>query len=572
MKYFTITLFFIISLNVSAFAQERNAVPVWRAALGGMMIGNPVSQVESVAIILDSGTLSCYSNRGNFLWNYYAGGRLGPFLTRSREGTSYICRTNGTFIAVNRAGRELWRQRLGETLSAPVIVGWDGRIFVPTAKKLFCYTAAGNLLWYKSFDTPLVFGPEEDLQGGVILGLEGGKILHINHFGETRGFELAENPAIVVPLLANTEEEISGANRQLSSQNRLILISVSKNGQLSVLGEEKDETSLPLLPGLPLQAVSRNENIAFTLSNNRVVLMSYRDKSMLWAGETQNITEENPKTLAMLYDERGIYVISKSGAAGFTEDGRRLWIINILGSAAMPVFSGEGLLYSGGTDWILYAYRLEERVLGIKQSLYGPEPEGSYGLGNPGPSSWSEYYFKNDESEVRRELAYIRETILAGRIGTNEAEYAAYLMETASNAVFNIRRGIPRPEVNAAQRIRALQLLSYIGSRETIPFLVTIFNHDPEPAVQAAAAEAIGKIGVDPEGIALKAFSTKIYSAATRQNAQVLNAAAIAAASLCRFSGPPLSGDGITFLLLLASSGMPRSVQNQARRELETLR
>ncbi|MDR2900159.1 MAG: hypothetical protein LBV20_01385 [Treponema sp.] len=565
MRRFTISIALIISLSVQVFTQEKTAVPVWRAALSGMMIGNPVSQVESVAIILDSGNLSCYSRRGNLLWNYFAGGKLGPFISRSREGTSYISRTNGTLIAVNRAGKELWRRPLGNTLSAPVIIGWDGRIFVPTEKALFCYTAAGYLLWSASFDNPIVFGPTKDLQGGVILGLDGGTILHINQFGETASFQLTENPALVVPVLSAPE------NAESALQDRLRLIAASKNGTLSVLGEHNDEAPLPSLPGSPLQAISRNGNIAFTLQNNKVILVSYSDKSILWTGETQDLSASSTQTLGMIYDERGIYAVSQNGASGFTEDGRRLWIINIQGSAAMTAFSDEGLLYSGGDNWILYAYRLEERILGAKQSVYGPAPEGSYGLGNPGPSSWDGYYFRNDDTELRRELNRIESTILSGKTGANEAEYTAYLMELASGAISNSGRNASSP-VQAAQRVHALQLLSYIGSRETIPFLVTIFEKDPEPAAQAKAAEAIGRIGVDPEGLALKAFSMKIYSAASQRNVQVLSAAVKAAASLCRFSGPPLSDDGIKLLLLLASDPMPRLVRNQARQELETLR
>ncbi len=563
-----IALILIVSLYIPGYSQERIAEPVWRAALRGMMIGNPVSQVESVALVLDSGNLCCYSIQGNLLWSYYAGGRLGPFITRSREGTSYICRTNGMLIAVNRSGRELWRKNLGAALFAPVITGWDGRIFVPTEKRLSCYTAAGYLLWSQSFGAPVILGPVKDLQGGVILGLEGGTILHINHFGETRSFEPAEKPVLVVPVLSRLANEENG---DTSSQDRLMLIAAGQSGNLNVLGDDAEDVSLPSLPGTPLHAVSRNGNIAFTLQNNRIILMSYEDKTILWGGESQNLTASAPDSVNMLYDERGIYVVSQNGASGFTEDGRRLWIINIRGSAAMPSFSDEGLLYSGGADWILYAYRLEERVLGIKQSVYGPAPEGFYGLGNPGPSSWSGYYFRNDEAEIRRELRMIEERILSGRIGVNEAEYTAYLMETASGAISDSRLSA-FAVIHTAHRVKALQLLSFIGSRETIPFLVSIFNRDPDPSVQAAAASAIGKIGVDPEGTALKAFNMKIYSPAVQRNEQVLTAVAEAAASLCRFSGPPLSEDGIKLLVLLADNAMPRLARKQAEKELKILR
>lgn len=557
-------LFLILCLgHIQGYAQEPPADPIWRQALGGALLGKPASQAESVAVLLDSGNLRCYSRRGTLLWDYYAGGKLGPFITRSREGTSYISRTNGTLIAVNRSGRELWKKSPGEPLAAPVIVGWDGRIFVPTIKGLSCYTAAGYLLWFKKFDTPLVFGPLADLQGGLILGLDGGKVLHINHLGETRSFDLPGNPALVVPVLSRSREGTSG----LFPPEQLVLVAADRTGKLSILGET-GESPLPQLPGSPLKAISRNDKIAFVLQNNRVVLLSYNEKNILWTGETQNLSGAASASVDMLYDERGIYVVSRDGAAGFTEDGRRLWIIHIQGAVGLPVFSDDGLLYSGGANWILHAYRLEERILGMKQSVYGPVPEGSYGLGAPGPSSWDGYYFRNDETEITRELDAIEKNIHAGKTGANEPDYVAYLMELASGALSSPGT----TQIHVTFRVRALQLLAYMGSRETIPFLVRVFNRDPEPLVQATAAETIGRIGVDPDGVALRAFSMKIYSAAAPRNEQVLTAVAGATASLCRFSGPPLSDAGIKMLVLLANDTMPSAVRNQARKEMDSLR
>jgi outer membrane protein assembly factor BamB len=581
-KYFTIIFFLITNLHFQVFSQEKPAVPVWRAALSGKMMGNPVSQVESVAVLLDSGNLCCYSSQGNFLWNYFAGGKLGPYISRSREGTSYISRTNGIFIAINRSGREIWRKDLGETLAAPAIIGWDGRIFVPTSKKLFCYTAAGSLLWSQSFDRSLVFGPIADLQGGIILGTDGGIIHHINHFGEIQRFEQAENPAFVVPVLvdaANTSEEMAEfrkTDEKVSSQPQLFLIAADKTGKLSVLGEnhlgeENVRPPLPALPSRPLQAVSRSGNIVFTLQNSQVVLMSFQDRSIVWTAQSQNVSSSSTETLNMIYDERGIYVVSQNGASGFTEDGRRLWIINIQGTAAMTAFSDEGLLYSGGNNWILYAYRLEDRIRRIKQSVYGPAPEGSYEMGNPGSSSWDGYPYRYEEVQINRTLKTIEEKIQTGTVGNNEKEYTAYLMDLASNAVSSFRRGTT-PTVQITHRARALQLLAFIGSRETIPFLARIFDQDPEIVVQAAAAETIGKIGVDPDGIALKAFNMKIYSPAAQRNEQVLLAVTKAAASLCRFSGTILSGESIKLLGILATQTMPLLVRNQAKKELATLR
>jgi outer membrane protein assembly factor BamB len=105
-----------------------------RQALGGFVLGNPVAQAESVVAVTDGGNLKSFSSQGTPLWDYYARGRLTPFVSRSREGTSYICRTNGLFIAVNRTGRELWRLDLKSPIVCPVLIGWDGRLFIFTDK------------------------------------------------------------------------------------------------------------------------------------------------------------------------------------------------------------------------------------------------------------------------------------------------------------------------------------------------------------------------------------------------------------------------------------------------------
>jgi outer membrane protein assembly factor BamB len=121
-------------------------------------------------------------------------------------------------------------------------------------------------------------------------------------------------------------------------------------------------------------------------------------------------------------------------------------------------------------------------------------------------------------------------------------------------------------------RTEALRLLGYIGSRETIPFLAYVCSVDPEPAVKAAAAAAIGRIGVDPEGIAFRAFTNMIYPPGPPQDDRVLLAVASAIGALCRFSGPPLSETGAKLLAALQSPERALTVQRRAREELSSLR
>ncbi|MDR2370901.1 MAG: PQQ-like beta-propeller repeat protein, partial [Treponema sp.] len=177
-----------------------DAEPIWRQALGGAVTGLPAVQAQSAVVVLDGGNIKAYSTGGRPLWNYAARGKLSPFITRSREGTSYISRTNGIFFAVNRAGREIWQIRPGAPLSGQAVCGWDGRIFVPTGRKISCYTASGHLLWERNFDEQIDISPALEQNGGIILTLEKGGLLRISPFGTVRSITLSSLPQSIVSL------------------------------------------------------------------------------------------------------------------------------------------------------------------------------------------------------------------------------------------------------------------------------------------------------------------------------------------------------------------------------------
>jgi outer membrane protein assembly factor BamB len=512
--------------------------------------------VESVTLVCDGGNLKSYGRQGKLLWNYFARGRLGPFLSRSPEGTSYICGTNGNLIAVNRSGRELWRIRLEAPINFPVLIGWDGRIFVFTPGKVRCCTAAGYTLWSRDLGGTPAAAPQGDHRGGLVLAREDGEILEIDPFGGIQSRRVSAPPAVLVPL------EAAGGGAPL-----LVLY---KNGGAELSRRGGPPAALPSLGGTPLKGVSRGDTAAITLEDGRVVCLSPGEGRILWTGQSHVSPGTAAADLTMIYDERGIYVLSTAGATGIAGDGQRLWLIRLDGAAAGPAWGDEGILYSGGTDWLLYAYRLEEQVRLRKQSIYGPAPEGNYGTDSPPPSPWADDYPYFGEDGVSARLGEIREAIRRGETGTAEMAYTAYLMETAGSLGANPARDI-RLYPSVQHRAEAVRLLAYIGSRETIPFLAGLLRRDPDSPVKAAAAEAIGRIGVDPEGAALRAFAALIFPPLPYRDEQTLTAVAAAAGSLCRFSGPPLSEAAVKILVALSGDDRPGAVRRRAQRELASL-
>ena len=522
--------------------------------MGGAVISLPSVQAQSAVVALDGGNIRAYSTAGTPMWNYSARGRISPFVTRSREGTSYFSRTNGILISLNRAGRELWRRDLGSPLAAHVIVGWDGRLFVPVEKKILCYTASGNLLWTKTFESPYSVAPKADRNGGLMLALENKEVHRIDPFGNTHIWMLYDAPAIL-----------------LSIENQRVVV-LYADGAMEILGAAQDwfmgaqsevhSAVLPRLPSNPIAAASRGNNFAVTMNDGRIAFVSLDEGKIVWTGNSHirefTSTGGRPELEAeMFFDERGIYILSKNGASCFSPNGTRLWFTFLQNAAAIPAFGNDGVLYSGGRDWILYSYKIEDRVLPEKNALYGPVPEGNYGMGRPRVNNTLNIPL--NENERRARIEQIARGISAGRVGADEPAWKSFLL-TVSTGQDHIQL-----------RLGAINLLGKIGSQETIPWLVNIFNNESEPMIRAAAVNAIGEIGVDPQGYAIQTFLYAIIYGHARDG-QVLAAIASATGALCRFSGPPLSETGIRILNLIAAGNQPPLARRQATRELSSLR
>jgi len=412
-------------------------------------------------------------------------------------------------------------------------------VFVPTARKMFCYTASGNLLWTRDLANAVSAGPWLDQNGGVLLALEKGDALRIDPYGAVTVLKL---PA--------------GARLLLSSGSSVM--AMYPNGDVQLLDPSLPDAkpvNAPRLPSPPLAAVSRGNTIAAALANGQVMLISPNGVAQ-WSADTH---ARQLNEAAVVYDERGIYVLSASGASSFTVDGKRLWFTTLKNASGVPAFDDNGVLYSGGTDWILYTWKLEERAARQRLTLYGSAPPGVYGKGLYPPAAFTGYY---DEAKVKEQLDAIHRGIQAGRIGENEREWLAYLMNIAQSGE---RQGI----FSIGLRVEALRLLSLMGSGETMTWLARFFRTEQEPLVKAAAARAIGGIGLDPNGRAIQELLAVAIEGNVHDD-RVLVAVAAAAGALCRFSGPPLFDSGARILVLL-SNNPPQSVQRQAREELDSL-
>jgi outer membrane protein assembly factor BamB len=242
-------------------------------------------------------------------------------------------------------------------------------------------------------------------------------------------------------------------------------------------------------------------------------------------------------------------------------------------SSSVPAISDEGLLYACGIDDILRVYKIEVRPRTVTTNrYYGAEPEGNYGMGNPPPSPWAGQRSRFIDSDQERTYEEISLAVRTGQIGLNEPIYVAYMMEMISSHFGTPNESQVRPDVRPTQRVRLINLLAMVGSRETIPFLWNVFDRDPEPAVRSACAEAIGRIGVDPTGRSFHSYYYLLSPNNPNVDPHLVLAASSSIARICRFGGPPLAHEGIRVLRYFSNlPSVPNRVRLQIRAEIDGL-
>lgn len=578
-KYFQLTVILFMFTAGLLSAQERvnprnapvSAAPLWQAEIGYTVRSTPHLQASSAVLAGEDGRLRAFYMSGTPLWDFDARGRVVPYIVRSFEAVSYISNTDGIFMAVNRVGRELWRIDLGRPISFAPVVGWDGRVFIFLGSTIICRTASGNSLWTLDLGSPIAFAPILDRRGHVATVLQNFDFVTVGPFSHLERIRLDSLPVMIVSLKDGDQYSYILFYQSGEMEKIIFNASASEGNRLS-------RSSFRSLPGIPAAAASRGAHFAVVLRDGRTLHMDAQG-NILWTRNSHEALEENGSGNLMMahasvmYDERGIYVITTRGVTGFAPEGRRRFVFRPnIEFSGIPAISDEGLLYAAGTDNILRVYRIDARPRTIPISrFFGPEPEGTYGMGNPPPSPWSTDHARFNIQNQNMMYERIRNSIQSGQIGRNEPLYVAYLMEMIGS--FNHPQfSTVRPAVTPPNRVRLIRLLAQIGSRETVPFLWDVFDNDREPSVRRACADAIGIIGIDPTGRSLVSFFFLLSPNNPNIDPQLVLAATTSIARLSRFAGPPLSQEGMRVLRAFTNlTSLPHSVRAQIRNEIDAL-
>jgi outer membrane protein assembly factor BamB len=406
-----------------------------------------------------------------------------------------------------------------------------------------CFSAAGLLKWKRPLNSSPSCEPVLSSEGGPLIALGDGSVLRVSPFGEVSIFYFDSAPKAIA---VQGERTLVGFG---DGSIQEILAGWASSGEFARLGS-----------GIAALAADTS-SVAYVLDNASAGMLDAGTGLNDWLGSVQK-----SRMSRLIIDERGLYVLGEKGTVAFARDGRRLWSLNMEGASLPATLSDEGILYSGGDDWILYAYRVEERVLADYSTMTSRKNK-TYALAVMEEPDSIPDPFAMEEDNIGLRLDVVHDAILARDVGGLEKAFTLDLISIAGAEIPKLGKRGPIA-VLPHQRARAAYALGDLGSSEVLPFLANLFRRDPETVVRSAAAEAIGAIGSDPDGLAMEAFAEAVFPPVPMRDERLLFSTASSIGALCRFSGPPLSDMGIRLLVSLSSPDRPSIVRSKAQREL----
>jgi hypothetical protein len=427
---------------------------------------------------------------------------------------------------------------LGAPLVGDPLQTNEGRIFASTRTALSCFSCVGVRKWTFPLASEPRFGPVLSPEGGPALALADGTFLAVSPFGEER-FSVKE----ASPILALSR---SGDSFALSLEDGTLIFLDGDGKELSRAG-----LSSPLVALAPLSSGSSGCFVG--LSRGGEVSAFGPGGRTLWS---RSYGEDKPEALKTR--EGRIFLLSKSLVQALDAEGNFLRKILLEHAHSLPEVSPSGIVYSGGEDWILYAYRFDD-----------PRPERSerfnYGL-SEARYPWTEWDLGfSDEGYRGILLDGFEKSLKSGTIGSEETTAFGTCATIALEEIDKVRARTLNPERRTTlARSRACFILGAMGSLEAKPILARVLAEDPETAVRAQAARALGALGADPDGAALSYFRELFEGKGRIREEQFAQAVVDAIEAIVRFEGGRGAEEALPVLLSIAESPYKSPLRSKA--------
>jgi outer membrane protein assembly factor BamB len=521
---------------------SANAPVHFRWASGGVLIARPVSGDGICYFLSRDRAAYALNDSGQVLFR--ADLDLSPqaVFTPVQAGFLYIADGNRV-IRLNRSGGVSLSFE-GEASSAKALLppaeGFDGRVFAASAS-LSCYSATGGKKWSRALSSPAAIAPVVLGDGSLALGLEDGTVLGFDPFGT----QLFRHPGQGRPV------------KMMAASRGLALI--RSGGLLEILDPLSGPK--PLASGITeLCACPEQGPCAwYALSSANELIALDGEGQVLWK------VPLGPGYARLKAYPGRVYCLGRDKVLACTRTGTVLRELTLKDSCVEPEVSSSGIVYSGGADWIVYAYRFDME----RAADYGPAPDsrprGAYGLGGYDRKAFFGFPGLSDSGFQENLLDDVEKSLKSGNMGDGE-RYGISLCSALARSKLDADAGRAQKKegIYPGIRARACRLLGGFGSTESRAVLIQVLRQDPEPAVKAAAAQALGLIAWDGDGTSLDALEEACGRAPSDGWEEFLISASEAVKRISIYEGVPVTDRGMAALLRIADGPYATSVKREA--------
>jgi hypothetical protein len=540
-----------------AFGQAGTSAldPAFRLPAGGRAIAGPVvdalcsppvawllSEDRSLYALTETGTLSARVELDA------QGGTPGAFLAVDPFGRVVLALGGSRLAAYTKMGSVAWEARTepvpGAAASFAPAFGPDGRAFALSGSSFACFSATGRNLWTLALPAAASCPPAVDGSGRPCLGLADGRLLIATPYGGEAALLSLGSPARCLAPIA-----FPGGGG--SSPGLPCLAVGLADGRLLLLGEGGHSIAERRCRAVPV-SLAWDGSVLYGLDSGGEAFALTASGKELWAAAT-GCRDGSLR----VFPER-VIALGQGKAVSLSRQGEVFREMSIPGAAGIPAISPAGLAFSSGSDWVLAAYPFERR-------LGDPSPAGvpDYpGLPDPAPRLLQFDPFAADSDRQLTRLADIEKSLQSGSIGEGEIDAAAYCAAVATRAfelgLTDLER---RRHGNPLPRARACWLLASLGSPAYREPLFRVLESEDDPAVRAAACEALATLSVDPDGRSMAAFLAAAAKPVDERTALVIVAAI---EGMALRSGQAPAEDGLRALIKLSTKPYGLSVRSRA--------
>lgn len=549
-----IALSLILCAFFPSYAQEptardatEGAQTLFRFPAGGVITTGPVSSAGRLWFVSDNRYLYVINLEGVAIGKRDLGVRSKAFIACDPYGRAVVPDGEKSITMVNKAGQAVWTIALESQPAGPPAFGMDGRLYLALehqgGTRILCLSQNGRRLWARDEAGYLVHPPAQAPGGGVVYALSGGQTRMLDQEGRQSWSIDGQSPKILCS---------SGDS----------LLSVAADGSFSIY-RPPAEPLVGKLGSAPVALRPGDGGFAFLNASGQLGFLN-ADGSLAWS------VQAGSGYSSMACYRNRVVLLGRGMAASWDMDGRFFRRLDMSNAASVAALGDTGTVFSGGKDWILYAYRFE---LGLE-----PLPPGRYT-----PLSLAEAEAASREAElwmpsassdevVLAELGRIAKSMVSGDTGGNERSDLAYAAAVALGllpgpAGSGARKPGPSPS-GVLPRAEACRILGAYGSPMAVELLAGVFARDPDPAVRASAAQAVGAIGLDPGGFAQRIFMDAASGYLDERSALSL---IDAVAALYRANGTLEETAGALALVRIAQGSYPKTVRERALSALKNI-